>query len=255
MHFANRCLGCLACVERCPQAAVAAGPTDGPSPTAELCDDCGECREVCFADARVMMGRSVTLPELMDEIRQDAAFYRRSGGGVTLGGGEVTAVGRVRRERCSPSAGPSPCTRPWRPAATAPGRSSRAVAERADLVLYDLKHADPEEHERRTGLSNALILDNLRRLVTLGVQVQVRVPVVPGFNDDTASLRAIARVVAASDPRVELHLLPYHRLGEEKYAQLGRERPAPGLRAPADDTLGALVAAVREEGLVCRVGR
>ena len=253
VYFDNRCLCCLACVERCPQEAVLASAAGRPETDRRRCTDCGECREVCFADARMMLGRSVTLPELMDEIRQDAAFYRRSGGGVTLGGGEVmlwagfaeqllvlcrTEGIHTAVETCGHG--------PWPELARlVPG---------TDLFYYDLKVIDPAEHERLTGVDNATILANLGHLAATGARIIVRIPVVPGFTDAADNVRGIAAFVAAGPLAERIELLPYHRLGLDKYRRLGREYDLEDLEPPSAEALRALADVVEHEGVPCQIG-
>lgn len=253
VYFDNRCLGCLSCVERCPQAAVNASAAGRPVTDHARCTDCGECREVCFADARTLLGRSVTLPELMDEIRQDAAFYRRSGGGVTLGGGEVMLwagfaeqlLGLCRAEGIHTAV--ETCGHgPW-------SELARLVPG-TDLFYYDLKVIDPAEHERLTGVDNATILGNLERLAATGARIIVRIPVVPSFTDSAENVRGIASFVAAGPLAERIELLPYHRLGLDKYRRLGRDYALEDLEPPSAEVMRALADVVERAGVPCQIG-
>ena len=253
VHFANRCLGCLACVERCPKGAVSPGDEGRPYTDPGLCDDCGECREVCFADARVMMGRSVTLPELMMEIRQDAAFYRRSGGGVTLGGGEVLLWAAFAQKLLALCRAESIDTAvetcghgPW-------PELERLVAD-TGTFYFDLKLVDAEAHRRLTGVGNETILANLKRLAAAGARIVVRIPVVPGFTDGAENVSGIARRVATGRLAERIELLPYHRLGLDKYRRLGRTCELEDLEPPGDEHMRHLASLVEREGVACRVG-
>lgn len=135
----------------------------------------------------------------------------------------------------------------------APGRTSSGSSH-TDRFYYDVKHIDPAAHARLTGSGNAEILDNLRRLATTGADVVVRVPVVPGLTDDEDDVRGLARLVAHERLAGSIELLPYHRLGEEKYARLGREYQLAGLQPPGEGRMHALAALVEAEGVPCRVG-
>ena len=252
-YVPGRCLACLACVEACARAAVAAGPDGRPLTDRERCASCGDCTAVCFADARVLTGRRLTVAEVMAEVRKDVVFYRRSGGGVTLGGGEVLVwaafaaelLAACKAEGLDTAVETGGCG-PWSDLAR--------LVPLVDRWYYDVKHADPGEHARLTGAGNGEILENLERLAAAGASIVVRVPVVPGLTDDEGDVRAIARLVAKGRLAERIELLPYHRLGEEKYARLGRVYELAGLEPPGEERLRALAAVVEAEGVPVRVG-
>jgi len=213
------------------------------------CALCGRCAVACMCEAirvddgrvltdRRLMGRQVTIDEVMAEVRRDAVFFRRSGGGVTFSGGEPLAQPGFLLEclrRC----------RRWgyHTAVETCGQAGwedlREAALFTDLFLYDLKQLDSARHRTLTGQGNELILGNLERLLGLGVAVTVRVPVVPGANDDRESLSALAGFVARHRGIRSVELLPYHPLGLHKYDALDVawsrvEKPDPaGLEAMA----------------------
>ena len=216
--FENLCAGCGRCAEACTRGAVT---MDGGRPVTDrrLCAACGDCAAACARGARRLMGREVTADDVIADVRRDAPFYRRSGGGVTFSGGEplsqpaflLACLRRCRRlgyhttvETCGQAR--------W--------EDLVAAAEVADLFLYDLKQLDPERHEQLTGAGNELVLENLEQLLATGAEVRVRVPVVPGANDDAASVAALADFVARHPGIRKLELLPYHPLGLHKYAAL-----------------------------------
>jgi pyruvate formate lyase activating enzyme len=253
IHFESRCLGCLACVARCPQTAIAPDGEGRPQTDRERCDDCGECRDVCYADARLTMGRTVTLPELMAEIRQDAAFYRRSGGGVTLGGGEVMLWAEFAEKLLALCKAESIGT-----AVETCGHGPWSELERlvpgTDTFYFDLKLIDPVVHERLTGASNATILANLQRLAATAARIVVRIPVVPGLTDSDDNLRGIARYVREHQLGERIELLPYHRLGLDKYRRLGKDYELADLEPPSEERLRRLATLVESEGVACTVG-
>lgn len=199
------------------------------------------------------VGRDVTAEEILEEIKKDMPYYRRSGGGVTLSGGEALlqpefAVPLLRLCRENGIN-------------TAIETTGFALFEQIEnylpylnYVLMDIKHMNARKHEEFTGQSNRLILQNARRIAQTGADLTIRVPVIPTFNDTEQEIRDIA-VFAAELPNVKcLHLLPYHRLGEGKYAGLGREYTMRHIVPMDRDRLMALLNAAKQSGLDCRIG-
>ncbi len=199
-----------------------------------------------------VVGRRMTAGEVVAEVARDAVFYRRSGGGVTLSGGEPLAQPRFAEAilALSKEAG-------FHTVVDTCGHGSwplvRPVFDLCDLVLFDLKHLDPVRHRAATGTGNHGILDNLRRVRDLGVELWIRVPVIPGWNDDDENLAALAdlvgRELGASTP---VFLLPYHPFGEGKYEALGRT--AERIQPPSDEHIGALAGRLAASGLSVQVG-
>ena len=227
----DKCIGCGACVEVCPSGALRIDKWGFCAFQRDLCTRCGQCADVCFSGALEMIGREVTVEDVMVQVRKDAPFYRRSGGGVTVSGGEplfqrefVTALLRQCQAEGFHTVLDTSGHVPWETLA--------AAAEHADLVLYDLKHVDNAAHEKYTGASNDLIMDNLRRMGGLGVDIEIRMPIVPGLNDSQQDIDAAGEFISSLDNVVAVRLLAYHRLAASKYARLGRDNPAGDLQAP-----------------------
>jgi pyruvate formate lyase activating enzyme len=136
----------------------------------------------------------------------------------------------------------------------APWSNVEGLLEYLNLVIFDIKHLNPEVHRRYTGVSNQLILENLQRLTQRSVPLVIRIPVIPGVNNAPEDIEAIATYVRSQGHAPKLVLLPYHRFGEEKYARLGLSYAFPGLQPPEEEEMNALAAIVRSQGLGCQVG-
>jgi len=237
MFSADKCTSCGRCVSSC--AAGVHGmrgiPPDRLSHYIDrgaLCTGCGGCTARCPAAALRIAGKEMTVAEVVGVVLEDAPFYRNSGGGVTVGGGEPTAqpefAGAILAEAKSQG---------LNTALETCGQADWAVLcrfiEQTDLFLYDLKHLSAGRHQRLTGVSNGKILANLSGLFAAGAAVTVRIPLIPGLNDDREllgeTLRFLERAGGRNGSLQGVELLPYHRLGSGKYAQLGLENPMEGI--------------------------
>ena len=199
------------------------------------------------------IGRDVTVGEVLEEILRDRPYYRRSGGGVTLSGGESLwqpDFAEALLTACHQSG--------INTAIETTGFAEQAVIERLlphlDLVLMDIKHTDSRKHEEFTTRPNEKILQNARFIAQHARQLIVRVPVIPGFNDTEREIGDIA-AFAATLPRVrEMHLLPYHRMGRDKYDGLGRPYLMGDIPPPSAEQMARLQAAAEQHGLTVRIG-
>lgn len=199
------------------------------------------------------VGRDVTVEELMPELLADTPYYRRSGGGITLSGGEFLTQYRFARELLETCKEEGLHTA-VESTANAPFEQIREVLPFIDLYLMDVKHMDPVKHKKYTGADNARILENAKKIALSGVPLVVRTPVIPGFNDTEEEIGAISHFAASLPGVREHHLLPYHRLGQGKYAGLGREYALEGVLPPTEEKMKTLLAAAEKSGLECRIG-
>jgi len=221
LYDGDRCTLCLRCVPACSSGALTTAGEGSLSWDLTRCVGCGACVRACPNGARTLSGESMTVEAVLAAVVRDAPFYRRSGGGVTLGGGEPTyqaAFARALLERCREH-GIDTAVETCGHAET---RAFLSVAQAADHVVFDIKHMNRRRHIELTGVSNELILDNLRALLHLHGEVIVRYPLVPGFNDDVEELRALARYLLELPQLPRVEVVPYHRFGEHKYRLVGR---------------------------------
>ena len=231
----RKCTLCGACHRACPNGAVR---LEGGKPVFNRsdCRGCGRCVPACPNEARTISGKEMTVEEVLQEVLKDLKFYKKSGGGVTLSGGEPLAQPRFAGElfkRCKgeglhTTLDTCGYTR-W--------SSIKGVLEYVDLVLFDIKHLNAVKHAEATGSDNRLILENAKRTAKLK-PIRVRVPLIPGFNDSTETVGEIVRFAEDELGCPAIDLLPYNRLGEIKYDFL--DKPGPALASPTDDHLRML---------------
>ncbi len=200
-----------------------------------------------------VIGRDVTVDEVMDEIKKDLVYYRRSGGGVTLSGGEALLqpeFALALLKACKEFG--------INTAIESTGFADFSVIEQylpyLDTFLMDIKHMDSRKHEAFTGRPNELILENARKIAQAGANLIIRVPVVPTFNASREEIKAIAAFAASLPGVTQLHLLPYHRLGQDKYEGLGRSYSLAHITPPDNNTMDDLLIAASESGLQCQIG-
>jgi glycyl-radical enzyme activating protein len=222
-YTASNCNGCGKCVDVCPTGAIR---LDNALEKAQvdrgLCDNCGKCIDVCHADALEYFGTYYTVDELFEIIRKDEHYYRSSGGGVTFGGGEPTFQPRFTYallRKCQENyihVAVDTC------GYATTEEQFRILAE-ANLLLYDLKGLDPNAHTKNTGVSNEIILSNLKMLNDMGKSIIIRIPVIPGLTVTNENMEIIAAFLSRLKSLERVDLLAYHTYGTIKYEQLGRK--------------------------------
>jgi pyruvate formate lyase activating enzyme len=250
IYFEERCIRCGDCVRACPRGALHLDRQLIHDP--DLCQRCGECVNACPTAARQLAGRWMTVPEVLAEVSKDQVFFDESGGGITVSGGEplmqaafvesLLAVCRARRIRTVLDT-----------CGLADSDVILRISENVDLFFYDLKLMDCEKHQRFTGVKNDLILRNLKLLAERGSAVIVRIPIIPGVNNDSGNLDELSEFLSPLGLR-EVDLLPYHRIGSDKYHRLRLSYGMEGVDPPTAGQMETMAARLRRAGFKVRIG-
>lgn len=215
------CIGCKACLNVCPTGALSF--VNGKiSLDHSKCTVCGSCTKVCCTDSLQIMGKDVTVEEVFHEVAKDQAFYHISEGGMTLSGGEALLQADFAKEllkACKNQGIPTAVET----AGFVPTKNLLKVVPYIDTFLFDIKVVDEDLHKHFTTQSNRLILENLRILISQGCHIIIRIPVMLGINTTQENQEALIKLLNTLGGISEIHLLPYHRLGMNKYHYLGRD--------------------------------
>jgi glycyl-radical enzyme activating protein len=230
----EKCVACGACVSACPEGAHRVD--EGASRLAvgghrfdrSLCRLCGACVSACPKGCLKLLGRELSVEELMATIRRDRAYYEASGGGLTLSGGEPTAQADFILEllAAARAEGIGTCVET---AGSAPSPVYEGLLPLVDLFLFDWKDSDPVRHRRTTGLDLGKVMGNFELLYARGAAIVLRCPVVPGLSDEEERFRAIADMDMSHPRLAGIELLPYHDMGAHKAGNVGAETGLPGL--------------------------
>ena len=257
MSYKSKCTGCGACVDRCSNEAITIGISDGKALAVtdrSKCTNCGQCLSICLNDAREIIGEETTVAAALKEVLKDKIFYDGSGGGMTISGGEPL----IHPDFCCELL--SACRQKGVHTAIETSVFAETdvidrVFEYVDLGLLDIKHMDSDIHKKLTGVPNEKILENIQHIYhDLKVPVIIRVPVIPGFNNETGNICAIADfTVTKLGQDVSVHLMPYHRLGESKNESLGKDMDL-SVEIPDQVYMEGLKMLVESYGLKAQIG-
>lgn len=261
LHTRSKCVKCFRCVNLCERGAITM-PEDPyaedayPIVNHKLCADCDDhpCVKGCYESAFEDVGTLMTVDDLMERIEADAPFFRNSGGGVTLSGGEPLVHAEFCQalfEECKDNYVHTTIET----TGYAPWEKIKPVLEYTDLVLYDIKHMDSEVHKDLTGVGNELILENLKKIVAeTKASVIVRIPVIPGLNDSDENMHATAAFAREAGVGI-VHILPYHRMGMGKYEGLCRKYHIDeDMESPSDERMEEIQKIFQSHQLKCGIG-
>lgn len=220
--YKSKCVRCGTCLEICKRNAI--NPDleleSGFKVNKDLCNECGDCVKACPVEALKFAGKIVSVDEVFNKVKKDRPFYLTSRGGLTISGGEplyqiqFTRLLLKRAYEDGINTAIETCGNvPW--------QYYKKVLPYLDTVLYDVKHLDPEKHRQGTGVSNSLILSNLKKLSSNAVPIIIRLPLIPQFNLDRNNILNTVRLVSDLQNVIEVNLLPFHQLGKDKYLRLG----------------------------------
>lgn len=250
MFKKNECISCGRCITACKIRAIS--PDYPGLVNRELCTGCGECANACPTGALVLKGKTMSVQQVILELKKDATTYRRSGGGITLSGGEPLVqheFASVLLQACKAQG--------WHTAMETTGvgtaEAVEAVIPYVDTVLLDIKHMDTTQHQAHAGIGNEIAIENAPRISRIS-QTVVRVPVIPGFNCSEEDIRAIAEFSKTLTSVRTIHLLPYHSFGENKYELMGREYELKDVRQLKPEDLEEYKSMVETYGFQCIIG-
>ena len=241
----SQCKKCGTCYSICPERAVMKRETGDYMIDRSRCNSCGVCFLECPFQAVRRFGYEADVDEVFGEVLSDLPYYQRSGGGLTVSGGEPALQWEFTRELLRRAKRHKIGTLVETAGGTS-WESLNAALEYADIVYFDLKAASEELHKSFTGVDNHLILENLRLVSESSERLVVRVPLIPGVNDTEEELIHIAEIIR-SLPRVErIGVLPYHKFGENKYALLNRKYEMEQINVPSETQVSHVCSALAE---------
>ncbi len=251
LYFETRCTYCYQCVDVCPAGAIHKADDGRLILDRQQCTGCGTCVEECLAGARSISGKQMTVDEVCNIIEKDMSYYRNSGGGVTVSGGEATCQPESLVQllvRCR-EMGVHTCLDTC---GYADWDILREALKHVDLVLMDNKQMNTDIHKKLTGVGNERILENTARVASMGVPMVIRVPLIPGCNDSEENITQLGQFMKATG-LLRVDLLPYHRFSTGKYQALGKEYKLAEIPNPDEDEVRRVANNLEALGLVVTI--
>lgn len=251
MLFNDRCVGCSTCKENCEQGAI--GINNGVATTDDSkCILCGKCTEFCINEARNLVGKEFSPKELLKEIKKDEIFYEESDGGVTFSGGEpllqidfLEEMLRLCKEQGIHTTVDT--------SGYSDFKNFKRILDYTDLFLYDVKHLDDNMHKKYIGVSNELIKENLIKLSELNANVFARIPIIKGINDDEKNIDETIEFLREINLE-QINLLPYHKMGMEKYERVFKEYKLTGNEKPSKKDIDDLLLKFQQLNTKIKIG-
>lgn len=251
MFLANKCIVCRDCEKVCPTGAISFS-NKGFNYDSSKCKLCEKCSEACPSEALEFAGKKLSQEDVIKEIEKDKIFYEESGGGVTFSGGEplvqidfLDNLLKLAKGKGLHTAIDTCGYSLW--------ENIDRIKDKVDLFLYDIKHMDDEKHKKYTGVSNKLILDNLMKLAKEGKKIWVRIPIIPGINDDDINIEKTCKFISSLNLK-DVFLLPYHNIAIDKYKRLDMKYKISDIENPDNEVMETMAQKFRGYGLNVKIG-
>ncbi len=240
--------GCEECIRVCPTNAISRNTEGKIVFNMDRCIRCYRCLEVCHAQSLIKVGERVTVEKVLKEVKKDVLFYQETGGGITVSGGEPLTNPGFTQELLK-----SCKKRGIHTVLDTSGYGEiEGVLKYTDLVLYDIKHIDPIEHQKYTGVTNEIILENAKRISQKNVPMIIRVPIIPGVNNSRENINKLIEFLKELR-LIRVELLPYHRLGVDKYKMIGKRYELKSLKLPTKDDLNLIKELFKIHNINCKI--
>lgn len=251
-YWEKRCISCYECANACAHKALSFSEGHrNHSP--ELCQGCGACAQTCPTEATKLVGTKVNIADLMQEITKDVIYYDQSGGGVTISGGEpllqidflealLTTCHDMGIHTAVDTSGHIPF------------KYLRRIQPFTDIFLFDVKFIDPDSHLKFTGVSNELIIENLKKLIKSDSNVIPRIPIIPGINDNDENIQSTGRFLESLGKIQKVDILPYHNTAINKYVRMGNQYPLIDLETPSNERMAEIGRNLENYNLEVKIG-
>jgi len=251
LYNQDKCTLCGECIKRCPKSAIQM-INNRIETDMSKCNLCDECTYYCIHGAREIAGKEYSIDEIVKIVLKDKIFYEESKGGVTLSGGEPVMqidcveelLKRLKQENIHTAVDTS---------GIMPFKYYEQIYKYTDLFLYDIKLIDEEKHKKFTGVSNSIILDNLRKLSKIHNNINIRLPIIEGVNADDEHINALINLIRGLGIK-DINLLPYHDISRHKYKKLDMEYDGQEMSVPTSEKMENFKLRLEDEGYTVKIG-